>query len=103
MCIRDRYWTGDHYEKVACNAKPNGRNIIPFKEDQFAVQKINKEDTIGRHHINKLFYIKDQNDIQYFTSEGKYPEDLGRNLQKLSKRIYDNDSANRIKPAITKL
>ena len=83
------YWTGDHYEKIACNEKPKGRLIIPFDENQFAIQKINRADTIAERHIGKLYYIKNNNKPEYFTHGGKYPEDLKRELQEISQRIYD--------------
>lgn len=83
------YWTGDHYEKISCNEKPNGRNIVQFDDDQFEIQKINRQDTINEQHIGKLYYIKEKNEIQYFTRAGQYPEDMKRELQKLSQLIFN--------------
>lgn len=95
------YWAGDHYEKISCNEKPKGRLILSFDEDQFDIKKINREDTIGEQHIGKLYYIKHKNDIQYFTKRGKYPEDVNRELQRLSRYIFEKDSSNRILKQIT--
>lgn len=89
------YWAGDHYEKVRCGEEANGRFIIPIEKDQFNIRRIMREDTITEQHIGKLFYIKHHNDIQYFTQGGKYPEDLTRDLQKLSRYIFEKDSLNR--------
>ncbi|MEO7263263.1 MAG: hypothetical protein ABIW38_00050 [Ferruginibacter sp.] len=92
------YWTGDHYEKVDCKEKRNGKVILPVDEDQLAIRKITREDSIKERHIGQLYYIKYDNDIQYYTQKGKYPEDHKRELQKLSRHIFDKDSNNRRLP-----
>lgn len=96
------YWTGDHYEKISCEEKPGGRDIVRLDEDQLGVQKITREDSINEQHIGQIYYIKDKNDIQYFTKEGKYPTDWKRDLQKLSRRIFDKDSINRRSASVTR-
>jgi len=90
------YWTGDHYEPVACDEDPKGRIFLPLdKKMQRNFERITRKDTLTTWSINRMYYVSDKNKIEYFTAPGPYPKDLKRNVRKLTQLIFDNDSINR--------
>lgn len=90
------YWAGDHYERVPCDEDPKGRIFLPLNEKKMSrFKKITKPDTITAQSIGKIYYISDSNEIEYYTDSGEYPEDLNRNVRKLTRYIFDKDSVNR--------
>ncbi len=89
-------WVDDHYEKVPCNEEANGRLVLPLNEKKLEqLMRVTRADTITEWSIGKLYYIKDSNQIEYYTEGGQYPEDVSRSLKKLSRYIFDKDSLNR--------
>ena len=95
------YWDSDHYEEVFCNEERNGRLFLPKDENMInSFKRITRKDTITALHIGKIYYISNSNKsdsdkIEYYTAAGEYPEDLTRNVRKLTRRIFDKDSLNR--------
>jgi len=90
------YWAEDHFEPIACNEEQKGRHFFPRNDKVMNEFKmITRKDTITEWSIGKIGYIKDNNIIKYYTTEGQYPEDRNRSVKKLTQRIFDNDSANR--------
>ncbi len=90
------YWAVDHYESISCDEEISGSFVIALNEKVMkTLKKITREDTITSYSVGRLFYIKENNDIQYYTAGGNYPADLNRSLKKLSQNIFDKDSLNR--------
>lgn len=85
------YWTGDHYELVACNsAAGQVQHQIPFDAFEWKyLKKINCPDTLTDNDIGKVWYMKVQNDIELYTAKGRYPLDTNRVLRPLSKYMLD--------------
>lgn len=83
------YWAGDHYEPVSCNEKGKGL-LIPIDQEKVkSFRRITRKDTITEWSIGKLYYIKNNNDIECYTESGNYPLDIKRSLRKLTQYMYD--------------
>ncbi len=79
------YWASDHYERVACNEKHGDTLVIAL--DTFRLKhfkKINDPDTITQNSIGRVWYIKIDNQIEYFTSDGDYPPEPNRKLKPIT-------------------
>lgn len=93
------YWTYDHYEQVPCNEDRKGRHFLPLETEKIkSFRMITRKDTITEWSIEKIYYIKDNNKIKYYTEPGDFPEDIKRTLKKLSPYIFAKDSINRKTP-----
>lgn len=83
------YWAIDHYEPVSCNEKGKGL-LVPLDQEKIkSFRKIMRKDTITEWSIGKLYYIKNNNDIECYTEGGNYPEDVTRTLKVLSQHMFD--------------
>jgi len=83
------YWAGDHYEPTPCNDKGKGFLFPLDKEKMKSFKKITRKDTITEWSIGKLYYIKNNNDIECYTEGGICPEYSSRKLKMLSRDMYD--------------
>jgi hypothetical protein len=93
------YWANDHYEQVPCNEERKGRLFLPLEKERInSFRRITRKDTITEWSIGKMYYIKDNNIIKYYTEPGNFPEDMNRTLKKLSRYIFEKDSVNRKTP-----
>ncbi len=93
------YWNGDQYVPVSCNEDPNDRIFLPLDVKKMKnFQRITRKDTITKRSVGKIFYIKNNNTIEYYTYSGNYPADLNRYVKKLSLRIFEKDSLKRKLP-----
>ena len=87
VCV---YWASDHYQEVACEEEPRGRVIIPMSPERIkSFRRITRKDTITEWSIGKLYYIKNSNDIECYTEGGKYPEDMNRDLNLLTRHMFN--------------
>ncbi len=83
------YWAGDHYEPVSCNEKGKGL-LVPLNTEKIkSFRRITRKDTITEWSVGKLYYIKNNNDIECYTEGGNYPLDITRNLKVLSQHMFD--------------
>lgn len=84
------YWSFDHYEPVSCNKKMGDIMVIALdtvKQKYF--KKIMKEDTITYNSIGKLWYIKINNKLEYYTARGKHPLNPTLILKPITAHIID--------------
>ncbi|HCL06015.1 MAG TPA: hypothetical protein DHW64_08655 [Chitinophagaceae bacterium] len=82
------YWTGDHYEKIDCDADVKAKDLL--NEERWKnFRKITNPDTITAWSIGKLYYLKTNNVIEYFTAGGKHPVYVTRTLKVLSQHMFD--------------
>ena len=93
------YWTGDHYEKIDCDADINGKDLLN-EERRKNFRKITNPDTITAWSIGKLYYLKTNNVIEYFTAGGKHPVYVTRNVKVLSQYMFDRHLLKNRPPAI---
>lgn len=85
------YWANDHYEMVPCNEEPQGRLILPLNEDKMKnFKRITREDTITDRSVGKIYYIKNNRTIEYYTAGGNHPVYVTRILKVLSPYMFDN-------------
>lgn len=83
------YWADTAYVSAPCNAKMDGRLLLPLDTEILKRQrKITRPDTITERSIGRIYYIGTKNPI-FFTSGGAYPEEVGRSLRKLTKYMFD--------------
>lgn len=88
---RCMYWSGDHYEKVACNEKKESLLLLPVDDERLkSFKKITRPDTIRNWSIGIVHYRKKNNRYEFFTTGGKHPVEITYNLRKLSRYIYDS-------------
>lgn len=84
------YWANDHYAKVPCDEEAKGRLILPFNEERWGnFKRITREDTISAQSVEKIYYIKRDGKIEYFTSGGNHPVEVNRSLKILSQYMFD--------------
>lgn len=84
------YWSGDQYIPIDCNEKPLGRLFLPLDPKKVKYfERVTRKDTITERSIGKIYYIKDNNTIEYYTYSGNYPNDLNRFVKKLTRRMFD--------------
>jgi len=83
------YWAADHYEPVSCNEKGKGL-LVPLNPEKIkSFRKITRKDTITEWSVGKLYYIKNNNDIECYTEGGNYPLNITRSLKVITQYIFD--------------
>ena len=83
------YWAVDHYESTHCTDKGKGI-LIPLDEQVMKnFKKITRKDTITQWSVGKLYYIKNNGNIECYTQAGVYPEEPSRRLKMLSQYMFD--------------
>lgn len=84
------YWTGSHYEVIACNL--NKTNVSVVALDTFKVahlKKITLPDTITAYSIKKVYYSKINGKIEFYTYSGVHPLDNGKILRPMTEYILN--------------
>jgi hypothetical protein len=82
------YWTGDHYERISCNQKIPG--VVPIALDTEKLnsfKRITRPDTITYWSVGKVWYIKRNKKLEYFTAPGSDPNDPTARLSPISVHI----------------
>jgi hypothetical protein len=83
------YWAGDHYQSSSCNIKLGDTAIIAFDEQKARLKKINRPDTISYKAIGRVWYVKIDKGIEYYTADGFHPIDTRRKLHPITKYMID--------------
>jgi len=82
------YWNGDRYVLTFMNDKNPSHKVVPADEvlvNYF--QRITRPDTLKRKNgIGKIWYSKYQNKVEFFTMDGKNP-DNNRELKPATEHI----------------
>lgn len=76
------YWDGNKYVASPCDIKIPNKNIIAL--DTFNLkyfQKINAIDTLTSYSIGKTWYLKMDNKVEFFTSNGYHPVHVEKQLK----------------------
>jgi hypothetical protein len=85
------YWNGHNYVAAECDVIVPASDVIALEESALQNLKwITDADTISAKHINKIWYIRNDNMVELFTSGGQYPLDRKRRLFLMSKTIFKN-------------
>jgi hypothetical protein len=83
------YWNGEQYVEVTCDDTTAGRLLWPLKPDKLKeFRRITREDTITEKSIRKVYYLKLNGNIEYYTASGNHPIDPMRKLRPLSEYMY---------------
>jgi hypothetical protein len=83
------YWADDHYEPVSCNEERKGRLILPLNAARMkSFKRITREDTITERSIGKVYYIRKNNTVEYYTEAGNHPIEVTRSLKELSAYMF---------------
>jgi len=83
------YWTGDHYQITPCDIKHGDTALIAFDEQQAAQKKILNPDTISDNAIGRVWYIKINHGLEYYTTEGFHPVDTRRKLKPITSYMIE--------------
>lgn len=82
------YWNGEQYMAVACdNSGKDFRAIAMDDRLQTHFRKIMTPDTITEFSVGKVFYLKKDNHLDFFTSPGTHPV-FNKELKPLSEHIF---------------
>jgi len=83
------YWSNDHYEAMPCNEEQKDRLKLPMDPEKMKnFKRILKEDTITERSIGKVYYIKIDGKIEYYTTGGNHPVYVTRPLKPLSTHMF---------------
>lgn len=83
------YWVGDHYQQIPCNQKvEEGTLVIALDMEKLNhFRKITQPDTITAKAIGSVWYIKINNEVEFYTAEGYHPVQIDRRLKPLTDYI----------------
>lgn len=83
------YWAGDHYDTMSCAEKRSDRFPLPLDAEKMRnFKRITKEDTITEKSIGRIYYIRIDGRIEYYTMGGHHPVDVTRTLKVLSSYMF---------------
>jgi hypothetical protein len=83
------YWTGDHYERVDCDADVTDK--VLFNEERWKnFRKITDLSTISEKAIGVVHYYGNKN-REFFTSGGKHPVETTRYLKVMTRYIWEKE------------
>lgn len=83
------YWTGDHYEKIDCDAEINDK--VVFDEERWkSFRKITDLSTISEKSIGVVHYYGNKN-REFFTRGGKHPVETTRYLKVMTRYIWEKE------------
>lgn len=91
------YWTGTEYKAVDCDAQIPNTQILALNQhklDHF--KKITLPDTMTFNSLNKVWYSKINNEVEFFTTKGKHPLKTDRVLKPITTHILGKYGNNRI-------
>lgn len=83
------YWTGDHYQSSSCAIKRGDTAVIAFDEQKAALKKITRPDTLTHHAFGRVWYIKINNGIEFYTAGGFHPIEGKKRLRPVTIYIID--------------
>jgi hypothetical protein len=86
------YWANDHYEPISCNKRPNDTTIAVIALDSVKQQhfkRITHADTLTASSIGKVWYVKVNGGLEYYTSAGEHPLYPEKRLLPLTIHILD--------------
>ncbi len=80
------YWNEYQYEQISCSKKPtNGALVIALDSTLLRnFKKIMTPDTITYNAIGRVWYIKKNGKLEYYTSNGRHPENPNLVLRPIS-------------------
>ena len=84
------YWKDDHYEEISCNDERKDLFKLPMDPEKMKNFKmIMRKDTITERSIGKVYYIRIDKRIEYYTTSGNHPVDVTRPLKPLTSYMFE--------------
>lgn len=84
------YWNEDRYAAADCQEKISGANMIARDENLLKhFRKIMRPDTLTSDHVNKVWYSKIDNVVEFFTLPGFHPIHQDRSLKAATAHIIE--------------
>ncbi|TJZ62980.1 hypothetical protein FAZ15_01385 [Sphingobacterium olei] len=88
-------WQEDHYVAVDCEEKILGTEVIALDADKLKYfEKINRPDTLTKEHVNRVWYSKINNQVEFFTGPGMHPVHDHRSLKAATIHIIESYALN---------
>lgn len=82
------YWAGDHYQPVSCNQKFKDTLIVALDSMKLLYfKKITRPDTITGMAKGHVWYVKVEEGIEFYTSDGYHPVYHQKRLRPLTDYI----------------
>lgn len=95
------YWTGTEYKAVDCDAQIPNTQILALNQQKIDhFKKITLPDTMTFNSLNKVWYSKINNEVEFFTTKGKHPLKTDRTLKPITTHILGKYGNNRIQSFI---
>jgi len=83
------YWNGQRFAATDSGSLGPKFNVVPMNKELFKYQqKITRPDTITKKSLDKVWYSKYKNVVEFFTADGKNPEN-GKELKGLSEHMIE--------------
>ncbi len=68
------FWNGEKYEIIDCDQhKENAEIVVLNEQEVLNFKKITRPDTLAEKHVDKVWYSKINNEVEFFTSSGRHP------------------------------
>jgi len=85
------YWAGDHYEPISCNADmPDSVLIVALDSTKLTgFRLITKIDTITMYSLGRLWYLKRDNKVEFYTMGGRHPVFVNERLKRATPYIIN--------------
>lgn len=82
------YWAGDHYEPVSCNQKFGDKLVLALDSTKLHhFKRITEPDTITWKSKGSVWYVKVNDRIEFYTSDGFHPVQLEKRLRPVTDYI----------------
>lgn len=83
-------WTDDHYEPVSCKQAVNGLGSFGLEASMVRnLKRITLPDTITTKSLRKVWYVKIDGHLEYYTAAGFHPVHIERRLKPLTAYMYN--------------
>ena len=85
------YWKNDHFEPISKEIDIG--DTLKLAMDEYRLKhfrKVLQKDTITFASIGKLWYLRINNDAEFFTGPGYHPVHVDRKLKRASRTIIEN-------------
>lgn len=94
------YWNKDHYEQVPCNQKMSDILVLALDTNKLKnFRMLTCKDSVLKRGKGLVWYSKIDNDVQFYTGDGRHPVVYSRRLKPATQYIIDK-YADLIKPPV---
>ena len=84
------YWNGESYIAIDCSEVNPQLHVMALDSEKLKhFKKIMRPDTLTKAHVNKVWYSKISNDIDFFTCPGLHPVHQHKSLKAATEHIIE--------------